>query len=285
MLALGLAAKGQEIILEGFVPQGISAAMISFEYKRIWKKLAPGRRLDTAPLTATYFTKRSMTSKISLPEWGGGGAVGRGHIAVALDAEPFLYADFARTTVHELVHIAISRICTTTTVPRWFHEGTAMALSGEVTFAEQVVLSRAILTTSLVPLADIDSVNGFGRFRAQLAYAQSHQAVLLLIDTYGIEVLQEILAGADKHGSFAAGLREALQLSEDEIQSMARAHLVREFRLAFFFADTYLMWLGILVLFVAGYVATVIRNRRRARAMAQEESLGSAADGGDTPAA
>ena len=272
------AAFSQNIQLEGFVPQGITAPMASYEYKRIHSALSLDKKRSRAPITITYFTKHGIRpTYYSLPEWGGGGAIGRDQIIVALDAKPFLYADFAQITVHELVHIAINRICTTTVVPRWFHEGVAMALSGDITFQEQVVLSRAILTGSLISLSSIDSVNSFGRYRAQLAYAQSHQAVKFLINMYGIEALQEILHEANKSASFSKGVTETLQLSQHEIESYARAYLARTFRLAFFVADTYLIWVIALILFIAGYIATRIRNRKKLALMEAQEAEAAAA--------
>jgi len=284
-LVLSCAIGGaQEITIEGFAPPGITSGLVLLEYRRIWNTLAPSRPTDKHALRVTYFSKRAEHHTYSLPEWGGGGAVGTGHIVVALDAEPFLYNDFARITIHELVHIAINRACTNAEVPRWFHEGVAMALSGDVTFTEQLATSRAILTGSLLLLSSIDSVNSFGRARAELAYAQSHQAVLFLVETYGIEVVQEILAAAQESGSFWAGVRESLQLSQVEIESMVRAYLVRKFRLAFFFADTYLFWAAIVVLFLAAYVVTVVRNRRKAALMAQQEALDEQGGAGSGPA-
>lgn len=270
-VALASATLPARLVLEGFVPPSVTADAVLFEYRRLSNLLYPGLPPDTAPLTITFFNEKdSRNNTYSLPEWGGGGAVGKDHIVVALDAEPFLYTDFMQITAHELVHIIINRRCEPP-IPRWFHEGVAMALSGEVTFTEQSVISQAILAGRLLMLDDIDSVNSFGRFRARLAYAQSHQAVRFLIDNYGMEVIGEILSNAHAAGSFRGGVRETLQLSENELESMIRQYLIRNFRLAFFIADTYLIWIAILVLFLTGYTATVVRNRKKAALMVEQE--------------
>jgi hypothetical protein len=256
---------------EGFVPPGISPASATFEYRRIYNALSTDSTVDTTALTVTFFFKKGFPAhRYSLPEWGGGGAVGADKIVVALDPEPFFYTDFFQITTHELVHIAISRLCPYL-IPRWFHEGAAMLLSGEAGFAEQSVLSRAILSGSLLSLSSIDSVNSFSHFKAQLAYAQSHQAILFLVDTYGIEVLKEILANTAETGSFAEGLRETLQISQNEIEAMTRARLIRRFRLLFFVADTYLFWVLGAFLFIAAYMVTKKRNRRKAELMEIQE--------------
>ena len=53
------------------------------------------------------------------------------------------------TASHELAHIAINRICDTVKIPRFFHEGVAMSLSGSITIDEQLTLSIALLNHNL----------------------------------------------------------------------------------------------------------------------------------------
>ena len=62
-------------------------------------------------------------------------------------------------------------------IPRWFHEGMAMALSGEIDSDAPVTLSKAVLSRKLLPLDSIKYVNRFKRDKAHLAYCQSHFAV------------------------------------------------------------------------------------------------------------
>ena len=116
-------AWAQTVTLEGFVPHGITAALASHEYRRIWITLAAAQRPERSPVQIQFLSKKDIHATYLLPEWGGGGAIGRNHIVVALDGEPFFHNDYMQTTVHELTHIVINRICTTTIVPRWFHEG------------------------------------------------------------------------------------------------------------------------------------------------------------------
>jgi hypothetical protein len=258
-------------LLKGFLPPKVTVQAVKFEYDRILGMLNDTYLPDTSALAITYFAQqKTMTGTYSLPEWGGGGAIGTREIVVALDAPHFLYKDFMQVTVHELVHIIIQRICREK-IPRWFHEGVAMTIAGEVSPEEQLVLSQAILTGRLVNLSSIDSVNSFGRSRALLCYAQSHQAVLWLVDNYGMEVIREILAGTSFDQNFEKGLKRTLEFDMNEIESAYRAYLVKKFRFAFFLADTYILWIGILLLFIAGYAAVMLRKYRRLSQMEKDE--------------
>ncbi len=169
MVTIGIISA--DIVVQGFTPQRIDKATIQYEYKRVYKTLAPNHRPDTSSLMITFYSKATRKHMdFSLPEWGGGGAIGSDTIVVNIDKKPFLEHSPYQVTVHELVHIVIKRHCKNVAVPRWFHEGLAMTLSGEASERENIVVSKALFSGSLMPLGSIDSVNLFGRFRAELAY-------------------------------------------------------------------------------------------------------------------
>jgi len=81
--------------------------------------------------------------------------------------------DAGRVTVHELVHIVLARAYGSVPVPRWFHEGLAMTLSGELLFEEQVVISRALFTHQLLPFDTIEKVNGLDQYGQLLHTARA----------------------------------------------------------------------------------------------------------------
>lgn len=268
------AQKSDLFSVEGFVPQGVSPAYIAYEYGKIYEKLAPGQKPSRSPLYVIYFSKRAMPqSAFWLPEWGGGGAIGADTIVVAVDARPLLEQDLRVTTVHELVHIVIKRITPGARIPRWFHEGTALLLSGDITWSEQVSLSQALFGGALLAMDSIDQVNSFGPLKARLAYAQSRQGVKILVDTYGIGVLPEILEAADSSGSFSSALYSVLGLTDEELETMIHAEIRKRFNLVLWLVDSYFLWIGIVLLFLIGFIVTRIRNRKKSMLMEREESL------------
>ena len=272
IVCLGFVSGFGQIQLKGPVPPSIDVRSLTMEYSRIYQILAPHRSPDMSPLTIVYYSRKNPGSyRFSLPEWGGGGAIDKNLIVVPIDASPFLEQSFFQTTVHELVHIALNRAYPGLKIPRWFHEGAAMTLSGELSLQENVGVSKAIFTGSLMQLSAIDSVNAFGRNRADLAYSQAHLSVLFLIDQYGLEALPEILNAARSANGFWAGMQSALGISPQEFDGLLQKYLTTKYQFAFLFADTYAYWLAIVGLFIVGFVITGKRNKRRALAMEEEE--------------
>jgi len=260
------------IQIQGMPPAGIDAQHLPGDYARIWRIVAPDQFVDDSGLCVRYCSRRQCAdSGIVLPEWGGGGAIGGRLVVVYTDAGPLLDQNLAQVTLHELVHVAVARACPSVEIPRWFHEGTAMLLSGEMSFEEQTVLSRAILTGSLLPLSSIDSVNQYGRFRADLSYCQSRQAVLALVERYGIESIGTILEAAQRQRDFWAGVDSAVGLNAREVENLARGEIVRKFALLFFVVDNAVLWIATAVLFLVAVAVTLVRDRRKRHELAEAE--------------
>jgi hypothetical protein len=146
-----------------------------------------------------------------------------------------------------------------------------MLLSGELSFEENATVSKAIFLGRLMPLSSIDSVNSFTKGRADLAYSQSHLAVLFLVEQHGMIVLPELLQAARKSRNFESGMSEALGLDSREFGEMVEKYIALKFKLIFFITDSYLWWVLIALLFIVGFIATTIRNKKRAAAMEEAE--------------
>jgi hypothetical protein len=265
---------GNHFNLQGRVPASITSPFLTANYARIWKAIAPDTAVDTSAVTIIYYSKSDEKKLgVRLPEWGGGGAIGRDTIIIPTDRFPLADMDVGRVTVHELVHIALERAYGRLRLPRWFHEGLAMTLSGELSFEEQVALSRAILTKRLLPLDSIERVNRFDAFGAALAYSQSHLAAAYLIDKYGIDGVSEFLGEVRVSGRFDTALADGFGFSPQEFDGMVRNYIVDRYRFIFFFSDTYLFWTAGALLVVAGFIAVKIRNRKRKKQMEEEERI------------
>jgi hypothetical protein len=271
--ALAISSVANQLQFEGILPAGVDKTSMTAEYFRIYRAVAPQQRPDPRPLRIVYYSKKSDENFDNvLPEWGGGGAIGGNLIVVPTAFKPFLEQSFSQVTRHELVHAVLARAYPDLSLPRWFHEGVAMILSGELGFQENLVVSKAIFTGSLMPLSSIDSVNGFGRNRADLAYCQGRLAVLFLIDHYGMDVIPELLTAAKKRGSFYGGLFDILSISPEEFEALTRKDLTSRFSMMFMFADTYAFWAGIALLFLVAGGVSIVRKRKKLAHMEAEEN-------------
>ncbi|MBN1980969.1 MAG: hypothetical protein JW795_05520 [Chitinivibrionales bacterium] len=260
------------IKLIGFVPPTITAEFAQFEYTRVYQLISGRQRVDRSDISIVFYSRSAYANDAySLPEWGGGGAIGTDQIIVPIDKKPFLELTFGQTVVHELVHIAMNRVCDTLTIPRWFHEGCALILSAEARPYEEMVISKALFMGKTMPLAAIDSVNSFPAFKAELAYCQSRQALLYLIETYGISVITEIIAKARSTGSFWRGVYETVALTEPELTLYYEQFMIQRHNQLLWLTDDYLLWVGMSILFIIGFVLTIIRRRRKFKIMALQE--------------
>lgn len=84
------------------------------------------------------------------------------------------------TLRHELVHIAIFDGFGQGTVPRWFNEGLAVKLSGELAIDRVETLRTASLAGTLIPFTEMDRKFFGDPGEVKLAYAQSADFVRFL---------------------------------------------------------------------------------------------------------
>lgn len=260
------------IALSGRVPSTITRSFAMRNYERIWKAVAPEAALDRRAITIFYYSRLDQRKQsVRLPEWGGGGAVGRDLIVIPIDRSPLPDVNLPQVTVHELTHIALERAYGRLHVPRWFHEGLAMTLSGQLSFDEQLSLSRAVFSRRLLPLDSIEMVNRFDVHEAELAYSESHLAVAWMIDRYGLDGIPELLRALRSCGSFDAALKQEYGLTDAELDRLVRNYIVERYRGVFFFSDAYLFWFLGALLAILAFIAVKIRNDKRKRLMEEQE--------------
>lgn len=264
-----------EIKLNGYVPPDFSAIVLHEEYVKIRQILQPGFIDEPDPVTIIFYSgKDERILGVRLPEWGGGGAIGTDSIIIPVDRPSAFYSsDLFKVTLHELVHIAVNRTYGYIRIPRWVHEGLAMALSGEIAFDEHIILSKAVLTNSLIPLDSIEKLNFFPEAKARIAYSQCHFAMRFLLDNYGYDLLPELLNNAVKYRNFETAAIHTYGLTTSELQDILTKEISARYRFAFLFSDSSLIWFLILLLAVVGFMVTRSRKKQKMLQMEYQEQL------------
>lgn len=262
-----------EIHFIGGAPSYLDTRLSENEYKRIAKLFGLPQSIDTSAVIVTFYKKADApVLGIKLPEWGGGGALGTDSIFIPLDVEyAFFHKDFQRILIHEMVHLIISRKYGNVNIPRWFHEGMAMALSGEIDSDAPITLSKAVLRGKLLSLDTIKYVNRFKRDKAHLAYCQSHFAVQFLILQYGQDLLPELLSEIKKRSSFESACIHVFGLNRREIDSVVNQKIRSEYHFSFLLDDTF-FWFLVLILAISGFIATFLRKKKRMKEMELDET-------------
>jgi hypothetical protein len=272
-------ASATRLQFEGYVPHSLDTTFLSREFMRIGKLVGLDIKKDSLPVVILFYrVSEERKSGIRLPEWGGGGALGADSIVLPVDKPSAFYqSDIEKIILHEMVHITLERAYGHLRIPRWFHEGVAMTLSGDISFEQQLQLSRAIILRALVPLDSMEFLNRFSRWRAEVAYSQCQFAVQFLITTYGMDLIPELLLESRKTRRFERACVTVFGLTVPELQKLLDKEMSSKYRILFVIGDYSFVWGGILVLAVVAFVVTVIRKKRKMRIMEEEERTAYAA--------
>ncbi len=198
--------------------------------------------------------------------------------AYAVPADNLIVIDFGRLNrrprrgksllKHEMVHLLLHMHIAGNRLPRWLEEGVAQwASDGVVDLLEEprsAMLTEAILSGTVLPLADLAGSFPTDDHALLLAYAQSRSVVAFIADNYGSEKIGKIL-GLLKDGS---GIEDAVLRSLSvSVHDLEKRWLSDQERPAAFLAllAGYLYEILFLVgalLTVVGFVRFRIKKRR-----------------------
>lgn len=284
LILFTFSSTGAMLRFSGNIPPEVKSDYLEQQFQRILHTLDSTRaQSHVVPVHILFLdrvTQRNLG--IRLPEWGGGGAIGTDTVVIPTDKNPAFHSrNLNKIIVHELVHIAISRLFGSIRVPRWFHEGTAMVLSGELSFDEQAILSCAIITRNLIPLDSIEFLNRFSQSKARLAYSQSHAVLAFLIDTYGIELIPELIIASRKTRKFEDACIHTFGLSTKEIEVQFVRYLQKRYPLLIVGFSFSLFWFLVLALSIIAWFIIYVRKIRKLDQMESEESLQDEQDAGN----
>lgn len=231
------------------------------------------RRVITVFLCPTQYIFDRMTGG-GVPHWGEAAAnTALWRIYLKTPAANNAREVLPATVTHELAHLCLAELAQPHALPRWFNEGAAMLLSNEARPADPILLSRALLTKSLVDFEEIDDLLSFPNVRAALAYAESHQAVRFLTQRFGEDAITKLARALaeqpEPRQAFLTAFTEDLWNFETEYFDFLR----RRFRWYFLLDESFLFGGIILILLVAGFLVTRWRTRKKMKEWENEEEI------------
>lgn len=207
----------------------------------------------------------------NFPDWSSGAAL-PAHRAMVLKSHE-ANQDIHKIAIHELTHLLIDQATQSKPIPRWLNEGLAVYFSGEKNFASTSLISKALMTQSIIDLSDIDYVLTFHKSKARLAYQESYLAVKYLIETYGLEsvrnIIKQIAIADDNDAAFTSAIGMDMYNFEYEwfqyVQDNYRWHFLVDF-------DIYL-WMLMPLLFIVIFIIIRIRNRKTIKRWESEDAF------------
>jgi hypothetical protein len=154
------------------------------------------------------------------PDWVAGFARGGEGLIVLFPRRSPSYPDDTLEDVlyHEVAHVLIDRAAGGWPVPRWFHEGLAMAVETTWGLGDRTRLTLAVVVGGRMRMSDVDTLFGIGRVASTRAYAISGAFVRDLLEEYGAGVAGRILGfiagGETFETAFLRATGEPLEAAE-----------------------------------------------------------------------
>ena len=231
------------------------------------------RRTITVFLCPTQYIFDRMTGG-GVPHWGEAAAnTATWRIYLKTPAASNARELLPATVTHELAHLCLAELAQPHALPRWLSEGAAMLLSNEARPTDPILISRALLTKSLVDFEEIDDLLSFPNIRAALAYAESYQAVNFMTQRFGADAITKLArAFAEQpqpRQAFQTAFAEDLWNFETEYFDFLR----RRFRWYFLLDESFLFGGIILILLLAGFLLTRWRTKKKIQEWEAEERI------------
>ncbi len=175
---------------------------------------------------------------------------------------------------HEIVHVAFGQRTKAAIgdIPLWFVEGIAIYLSGEWAPHRHEVMFEHILSGSIIPLANLTERFPRSEKLAQLAYAESLNAVAWLAEIAGIEKLWEIIDLLGEGSDLDTAYKKVIGWNLTTFDVEWRSSLSQRYHWAAIFSSSYLFWGSLALLSIPIYLRWRQRARQRLTELDRQES-------------
>jgi hypothetical protein len=224
-----------------------------------------GDSLDYIPEIHIVSLKPRFDSLIggAFPDWGAAAALPTRGLIVIKSPDAFnVGKSLSELLAHEYSHLALAHRTGWHRAPRWFDEGLAMYVSSEWGWSHNIAMSRAALFGDLLPLGSIEEVNRFSSPRAEVAYAESYQAVKYLFDLYRVDAVTVFLDRIREGASIDSALMAATGSTYVDFNAEFGVYLKGRYNLATLFMDTMYFWLFLALVVIVGAILTYRRRRQ-----------------------
>ena len=174
---------------------------------------------------------------------------------------------------HEYAHLVLARALKGHEAPQWFDEGFTMLQSRGWNFSWTYILSRGVLSKTLIPLEELADGFPLDQHQAQLAYAQSFSFVSYIKNGYGTEALPRLIKGIANGLDAEEALRQATGLGLRSLERGWKAELKKRYSWVPIATSFFSLWFLASLLFLLGYWLKRKRAKRTLAEWEQEEAL------------
>ena len=184
------------------------------------------------------------------------------------------FADVEHIIPHELVHVFVSRRLRGYAVrlPLWMHEGLAKYLASDWSGPDVDLLSDAASGGGIMPLQQISRVFPTDDRGRSIAYVESYSAVRYLVEKYGFQAILDLFTELEKTPTFDMAFFYSIGQEPAKFDQEWRDFLWEKYNLARWTRfGSAVAWIVMAILAVLAFRRRLIRKRRKALEMEEEE--------------
>ena len=174
---------------------------------------------------------------------------------------------------HEIAHVLFGQGTRKAVreIPLWFVEGIAIYFAEEWVPSRHETLLKHIFSKSILPLQELERSFPRSQTGADLAYAESQDALRWLVETKGRDVLFALIAELHAGSNFNTAFETVVGWDLTTYYTRWRESLTERYRWASFFSNSYILWGGFGGLALLGYIVCWNRRRRHLNRLTQQE--------------
>ncbi len=193
------------------------------------------------------------------------------------------YGPLGTTAIHEYAHLLLETGAPDVVFPRWFNEGTAEVVAGQMTFLDHTLVGRAVTARRLHSFSDLQHLMAMPAQDAQLGYAESALAVQSLVEKFGWPGMGNLIHAVRQGVPFEDAFARTFGIPLSQFEREYRDDVERTYRLSWL-SDTeiWVSALFVLAVFAAGFTAWR-RRKRKLREWEEEQRGATTIVSGDAP--
>lgn len=179
----------------------------------------------------------------------------------------------AQVLRHEIAHVLFGQYTRKAVkgIPLWFVEGIAIHFSKEWVPGRHETLLKSVFSKSIMPLHELTEKFPVSSKGADLAYAQSQDALRWFVEVNGIEALWAVIDKLHTGMNLNAAFGAVLGYNLDTFDKLWRESLPQRYHWAALLSSSYVFWGGLGGLFLLTYLVCWNRRRRQLNKLAQQE--------------
>jgi len=217
---------------------------------------------------------RNKFKNIGIQDWAiGQASVGKENIILIQSPRSNIRINLEKIINHEFTHIVLGAVFKKGYLPRWLNEGLAMYEAQEWELVNNMKIGELYLTHNLSPLSSLIYTFPRDESQAQLAYTQSFDVLLFMMNEYGddkvIRLIKELASGTN----FDLALKKTLGIDLFELEIAWQKSLKRRFNWVCVITNTYILWLIFPVLCLLAYLIKRVQVKKKIKQWEEEDGL------------